>query len=210
LYEASVFATDRLIEPMPLRERTRFYEEMRLLGLLIGIPCENMPSDLGAFDRYWESMLATELEAGPAARELMAFLMSSSLSRLSKWTQVATLTQLDDAWIRMSIPHDWAVALGLRPTDRDRRSFARATRLLRFAHGAIPATATRIPAHHQGTLRVARSGGRSGPPMARAVDWVNRRRRLPMSLKPVEPLTGPAAEVARDLMQIASAPPSRT
>jgi hypothetical protein len=33
------------------------------------------------------------------------------------------------------------------------------------------------------------------------VDRVNRRWRLPMSLKPVEPLTGPAAEVARDLMQ---------
>jgi hypothetical protein len=91
-----------------------------------------------------------ELEAGTAARELMAFLMSSSLSRFSKWTQVAPLTQLDDAWIRMS------------------------------------------------------------PPMARAVAWVKRRRRLPMSLKPVEPLTGPAAEVARDLMQTASAPPSRT
>jgi uncharacterized protein (DUF2236 family) len=202
LYEASVFATDRLIDPMPVLERTRFYEEMRLLEQLIGIPCENMPG--------WESMLATGLEAGPAARELMAFLMSSSLSRLSKWTQVAPVTQLDDAWIRMSIPHDWAVALGLRPTGRDRRSFARATRLLRFAHHAIPAAATRIPAHHQATLRLARSSGRGGPPIARAMDWVNRRRRLPMSLKPVEPLTGAAAEVARDLMQTASAPPSRT
>jgi uncharacterized protein (DUF2236 family) len=54
LYDASVFATDRLIGPMPLLERTRFYEEMRLLGLLIGIPRENPPSDLGAFDRYWD------------------------------------------------------------------------------------------------------------------------------------------------------------
>jgi uncharacterized protein (DUF2236 family) len=112
LYEASVFASDRLIEPMPRAERARFYEEMRVLGLLIGIPCEDMPSDLGSFDRYWESMAATELETGAAARELMAFLVSSSLSRLTRWTQVASLTRFDDAWIRMSIPHEWAVGLG--------------------------------------------------------------------------------------------------
>ena len=201
LYEASVFASDRLIEPMPRAERARFYEEMRLLGLLIGIPCEDMPGDLESFDRYWESMAATELETGPAARELMAFLVSSSLSRLSRWTQVGPLTSLDDAWIRMSIPHEWAVGLGLRPTERDRHLFARTTRTLRLARHAIPVAAARIPAYHQAMLRVARSAGRTGPAIAVAVDRVNRRWRLPMSLKPVEPLTGPAAEVARDLMQ---------
>jgi len=196
-----VFASDRLIEPMPRSERSRFYEEMRLLGLLIGIPCEDMPGDLESFDRYWESMAATELETGPAARELMAFLVSSSLSRLSRWTQVAPLSRLDDAWIRMSIPHEWAAGLGLRPTETDRRLFAWTTRTLRLARHATPTAAARIPAYHQAMLRVARSAGRSSPAIARAVDRVNRRWRLPMSLKPVEPLTGPAAEVARDLMQ---------
>jgi uncharacterized protein (DUF2236 family) len=209
LYEGSVFAMDRLVGPMLPPERTRFYEDIRLLGTLIGIPSAVMSRDLVAFDRYWESMLATELEAGPAARELMAFLMTSSLSRLSKWTRIAPLTRLDDAWIRMSIPHEWAVGLGLRPTDRDRRSFARATRALGLAGHAIPEGVARIPAHHQGTLRVARSTGRSGPAVARAVDWVNRRRRLPMSLKPVEPLTGPAGEVARDLVGSGSEPTPR-
>jgi uncharacterized protein (DUF2236 family) len=201
LYEASVFASDRLVAPMSLAERGRFYEEMRLLGLLLGIPCDDMPSDVGAFQGYWESMAATELETGAAARELMAFLVSSSLSHLSRWTKVAPLTRLDDAWIRMSIPHEWAVGLGLRPTERDRQLFARTTGTLRRARHATPVAAARIPAYHQGMLRVARSAGRSSPVIALAVDRVNRRWRLPMSLKPVEPLTGPAAEVARDLMQ---------
>jgi uncharacterized protein (DUF2236 family) len=200
LYEASVFATDRLIRPMPAAERSRMYDEMRLLGSLIGIPPEAMPSDLSRFDRYWESMLATELEAGPVARELMAFLMRSSLSRLSRWTRVGPLTRLDDAWIKASIPGEWAVALGLRPTEWDRRAYARATRALRLTRRALPETAARIPAHHQGTLRVARAAGRRGLPLARLVEQVNRRRRLPMSLKPVEPLSGAAAEMAADLL----------
>jgi uncharacterized protein (DUF2236 family) len=206
LYEASVWVQDLLIEPMSQEARERYYAEMLVLGTLLGIPQTVLPDGLEAFDGYWQTMIENELEVGPAGRELMLFLLGSSLSRVSRVTRRTPLTTLDDAWIRSSLPDHLAAAYGIRPSARDRRLFAGARSSLAGIAQLVPQPVRRTPAHHQAILRVRRADGRGEPLLGRAVEHLNRRVRLPMSLEPIGPLTGDAVNVMVDLKEPAARP----
>jgi uncharacterized protein (DUF2236 family) len=199
LYEASVWAQDLLIEPMSDEARERYYTEMLTLGTLLGIPPTDVPHGLAAFDDYWQTMIGDELEVGPAGRELMLFLLDSSLSRVRPLTRRAPITTMDDAWIRSSLPDYLAAAYGIRPSARDRRLFAGARSSLATMALLVPRQVRRSPAHHQAILRVRRADGRGEPLLGRAVENLNRRVRLPMSLEPIGPLKGDAVNVMVDL-----------
>jgi uncharacterized protein (DUF2236 family) len=159
---------------------------------------------LEEFDRYWSMMIETELEIGSAGRELMRFLLSSSLSRVNPVTRRPPMTTLDDAWIRSSLPDQIAAAYGIPATRRDRRLFAATRAALSAVGTAVPRAARRTPAYQQAILRARRTDGGVEPLLPRAVEYVNRRVRLPMSLEPIGPLTGDAVDVMVDLQPIRS------
>jgi uncharacterized protein (DUF2236 family) len=198
LYEASAYTFDLVVRPLTPAERARYWAEMRLLGLAIGIPEPSMPVTIADFDAYWDAMLAgDELEAGSAARELAAFLADSTPLRMTRFTAMTPLVRFDDLWLAGIAPAEWSRRLGLDLRAPSRRALATACGSLRTV-GRIPAL-QRTPAHHQALVRVELARGGRPPLSAVAIERINARVRLPLSLAPVSQLTGDQHQVRRDL-----------
>jgi uncharacterized protein (DUF2236 family) len=158
-----------------------------------------MPGSLPEFESYWEDTLATELETGAAARELMSQVAASTPGRTLTRGARSPLSWLDDAWLAGTIPEDWAERLGLHFTTRHRQFFDAACAVSRAVLSVTPMPLRLSPAHHQGTLRVAVSRNVTPPMSSRLVDRIAARVALPFSLRPVAPLAGDSTTVHYDL-----------
>lgn len=199
LYERSVFAYGRFVAPLSDGERRAYWEDNRLLGLLLGIPEDEMPPTIEDFDLYWAAMEDDVLEAGPAARELAAYLVRSPLDHSPPWLRRQRVGRLAASWTAGSAPPRWAHALGVDQDGGPLREFERQTPAVRRAVAAVPVALRHVPAYHQGVLRVARADGAQPPRAARAVERASRRWRLPMGLEPLKALEGDDELILADL-----------
>jgi uncharacterized protein (DUF2236 family) len=176
MIETGLFAFDVLLEPLAESEQARFYEDMRLLGLVLGLPDSEMPPTLPEFRRYFDGMLAgDDLEVGTVALELRDFLFTKGWS----------VGQLDEVWAAGLLPERFRDAYRL-PWSRARRYAFEAMRgRLRATLRRLPPALRYVPAYHQATMRVAFARGERPTVSARVVNAIDGWRDLPLSLQPI-------------------------
>jgi uncharacterized protein (DUF2236 family) len=180
MYEGSAFMYERLVAPLGEAERARYWDESRRLGLVLGIPDDEMPPTLADLAEYRSAMEQHELEAGPAARDLAAFIVRSFPGRRPR---------LAAAWTAGSLAPEWADALGIAGDGLPARDFVRSAAALRRTLGALPSAARRTPPHHHALIRT-----RSASPFSRGVA----RLPIPSGLE-LLPLEGDDPAIHRDL-----------
>jgi uncharacterized protein (DUF2236 family) len=84
LVESVATAFEAWIEPLSPDERARLYLETRPIGRAFGIPDRLLPSDIGAFDRYFMEMRSAHGPVHPSAtaRELARYVLAPRLDAL--------------------------------------------------------------------------------------------------------------------------------
>jgi uncharacterized protein (DUF2236 family) len=176
MIDSGVLAFDLLLEPLAHAERERFYQDMRLLGLVLGLADEDMPPTFAEFSRYFDRMLVSdELEVGSVALELGHFLFNKGWSA----------GQLDEVWAAGLLPERFRDAYRL-PWSRSRRFlFDRMRGQLRRTLRRLPSGLRYVPAYHQGSMRVALARGEKPTATARVVNKLDSWRDLPLSLEPI-------------------------
>lgn len=176
MIESGMMAFDLLLQPLSAAEQERFYQEMRLLGLVLGLPDDGMPPTFEEFRRYFDGMLESdELEVGGVARELSHFLFTKGWSA----------GQLDEVWAAGLLPARFRDAYGL-PWNRPRRFvFERMRGQLRRTVRLLPPALRHVPAYHQASMRVALARGEKPTTSARVINKLDSWRDLPLSLEPI-------------------------
>ena len=69
LVDTALACYRRFVGPLPPAAEARYYEETRLVGRLLGVPADLLPSDLDAFCAYRDATVAG-LEVSATAREI--------------------------------------------------------------------------------------------------------------------------------------------
>ena len=82
LFDMALVTYETFVQPLTPREREDLYQEMKLLGEVLGIPRPRFPSSMRDFDDYRDGMIANELRVGPTARELAKLVVRPRLLRL--------------------------------------------------------------------------------------------------------------------------------
>lgn len=76
LVDTALCLYERLARPLPDEEREAFYQDMRVLARVFGVPDGVVPPDLAAFSAYLGRMLAGgEIAVGPEARDIAAHVL---------------------------------------------------------------------------------------------------------------------------------------
>lgn len=176
MIESGLLAFDLLLDPLPAAERERFYQDMRLLGLVLGLGDADMPATLVEFNRYFDRMLAgDELEVCSVALELSDFLFNKGWS----------MGQLDEVWAAGLLPGRFREAYRLPWTAPRRFLFERLRGQLRRTLKRLPEALRYVPAYHQGMMRVALARGERPTTSARVINRIDSWRDLPLSLEPI-------------------------
>lgn len=172
LVDTTFLVYDRLFGPMAPVDREAYYDQVRLFAVVMGVPPEQVPPTLEAFERYVARMLAAELEVGETARRLAADLFSPfwRLSPMDRWLTSGTL------------PAPLREAFGLAWGPRERRLAALYWRALRLFFNHLPAALRYPPAYHQGLARVARARRQRLPLESRLVVRLDSLVPLPLRL----------------------------
>jgi uncharacterized protein (DUF2236 family) len=82
LVDTAVVTYETFVQPLSLGEREDFYQEMKLVGELLGIPRTKFPSTMHDFETYRDAWIADELRVGKTARELGNLVVRPRLLRL--------------------------------------------------------------------------------------------------------------------------------
>ena len=150
MIESAFGAHATLLRPLPLWERRMFYEDMKTLGLMLGIPEETMPPDLDDFKAYFDRMLAEELHVGQVARSLVDWLFDEG------WQ----MRNLDRAWAAGIMEPKFADAFGLPSGKRWTLLHHTMTKQLRLMLRRSPRAVRWVPPYHAAMHRIARAEGR--------------------------------------------------
>jgi len=176
MIDSGVLAFDLLLEPLPDSAREQFYQDMRLLGLVLGLTDDDMPPTFPAFTEYFDRMLQSdELEVGSVARELGEFLFTKGWS----------MGQLDETWAAGLLPERFREAYRLPWNTRRRFVFDRMRGQLRRTLRYLPPAMRYVPAYHQACMRVALARGERPTIAARVINRIDGWRDLPLSLEPI-------------------------
>ena len=82
LVDTALVTYETFVGPLAAAEREDFYQEMKLLGEVLGVPRSVFPSSLGDFAAYLEDWIANELRVGALARDLAKLVVRPRLLRL--------------------------------------------------------------------------------------------------------------------------------
>jgi uncharacterized protein (DUF2236 family) len=85
LVDSTIASYDAWVEPLSHERRARFYAETRPTGRAFGIPDDELPRDLPAFEEYVARMLASDGPVHPTetARELARHILRPTLAPLA-------------------------------------------------------------------------------------------------------------------------------
>jgi len=194
-----MFTYENVVAQLSQTERAQYWDDMRLFGILLGLQPDAMPLSLADFWTYWHRMVAEELEPGSAARELAAFLVQSLTNLVPARLRSSWLERVAVAWTAGSAPRNWAYALDIDPDGQAARDFRRVSRVLRVLLRALPQDIRWIPAYHQARLRVAQARGTTPPRVSIAVERLNTRWPLPLSIQPLKALDADERRVLVEL-----------
>jgi uncharacterized protein (DUF2236 family) len=177
LVRMTVVAHETLVGPLTANEHSAHYAEARLAAALFGIPAEQVPPDLAAFEQYFARMLAgPDLEVVASAREVAHYMFNLSLTRHTRGDELMTAGFL---------PPEWRAAYGLPWSEQAARRFGGYCSLARRILPLTPTAVRFVPAYHQAVLRVTCARGERGSLTARVINQLDRRIDLPLSIRPV-------------------------
>src|ERR1700716_1761358 len=82
LVDTALVTYETFVKPLTPPEREDFYQEMKLLGELLGVPRDRFPERLHDFEAYMESMIAGPVRVDGRSRELAREIMRPRLRLL--------------------------------------------------------------------------------------------------------------------------------
>jgi uncharacterized protein (DUF2236 family) len=82
LVDTALVTYETFIQRLSPREREDFYQEMKLLGELLGVPRNHFPAQLADFEAYMESMIAGPVKVDARSLELSREIRRPSLRLL--------------------------------------------------------------------------------------------------------------------------------
>lgn len=173
--------TLQVFEKMPLRGlpadwKERFYEESKIAANLLGIPGEQYPHDLPAFEKYFRVMMESEvLGSSPVCRELAQAIVQHP--RAPK--KIAHL--LAAGWLPLPLSE----RLGIRASSNSEAVLQRWLGRILWWYRLIPKGLRSNPAYHQALSRIAKSQGERPGLAGRFFDWLSRRTNVPLGLEVV-------------------------
>jgi uncharacterized protein (DUF2236 family) len=68
LVDSAIVTWERFVGPMPAEVRSRYYREMKSFAAVFGLPPDEMPADLEAFDRYLSEVITSLCVTSEARR----------------------------------------------------------------------------------------------------------------------------------------------
>ncbi|MFF0864704.1 oxygenase MpaB family protein [Nonomuraea sp. NPDC003560] len=152
--------------PYTEEQQRRMYAESRQLGAILQVPEREMPADLEAFWRYFDTMIAERLEPHPTALEVLAVMRGTPappglprpLRRL--WTPVGLGSGEFNHFVTVgTLPPAARRKLGLRWTARDERRLRHLGHAVAMLTARLPERLRYMPvAYH--ARRAARGHGR--------------------------------------------------
>ena len=112
LVDSTIVAYREWIEPLGRMSEARFYAETRPIGRAFGIPDDQLPADLDAFEAYVTGMLAPggPVHPTPTARTLAGYILHPTLAPLAP--PIAPFLEALPRWL-----YDWSMwpAVALLP-----------------------------------------------------------------------------------------------
>ncbi len=82
LVDTALVTYETFVRRLPAQDRDEFYQEMKLLGELLGIPRARFPETVGDFDEYVAEIVAGQLRVEARALELSRLVVRPRLLRL--------------------------------------------------------------------------------------------------------------------------------
>jgi uncharacterized protein (DUF2236 family) len=173
LIDSSVMIYELLIEPLESSAIQAYYDEYRLVGAVMGIPPEVMPSDWPAFRTYFDDMVAgDELHVGQTTRMLCHDLFNSPL----------TMGRFDETITLGLLPPNLREAVGYPWNRRTRAGYAAMVRVLRSTMSRLPPALRYAPAYNQALIRIAHARGETPPLRSRVIHRIDQYVDIPFSL----------------------------
>lgn len=156
MIESGFGGFEKLLAPMSTELEAAFYDDMRTLGMLIGIPEDTMPPDVPSFKAWFARAVRQDLEVGPVTRELVRWLFEEGWS----------VGPFDEAWAIGILEPELVEAFGLPTGRRWRLAHEAVTRQLRLVLRHAPVGVRWVPPYFQAMHRVRRALGQwPGPTM---------------------------------------------
>lgn len=170
MVDAALMAFGTVLAPLDDARREAFYQDMLLLGLMLGLSEDDMPPDLASFEVFFaETLESDQLRVGPTARQLSEFLFREG------WN----FAYLDEIWVAGIVPARFRDAYGLSWTPARRAAHRLLRANLRALFARLPTALRFVPAYHRSAMRVAADRGTSAPLASRAHGFASDRLVLP-------------------------------
>jgi uncharacterized protein (DUF2236 family) len=77
LVDTALVTYETFVQPLTQHDREEFYQQMKLLGEVLGVPRDRFPTGLADFDAYMESMINN----GPVQVDARAYELSRDIRR---------------------------------------------------------------------------------------------------------------------------------
>jgi uncharacterized protein (DUF2236 family) len=172
LWQTSVQISELVMGPLSRAEKDAYWDETRRFAALFGIPDELLPQDWGAFQDYWQRMLASDaIRVSAAGRELGDFLLRRPVWWLGppwEWLRVMTARLL---------PPRLRDEFGLPFGPLEQAAAEASLAALRATWRLLPGAIRWLPAYRDGVRRVDGRPGRD--PIGVLVDRLTRLARAP-------------------------------
>ena len=173
IVHTSLLAYELVYPPLTSIQKQQFYDESKILAILMGIPVDRYPADLEQFNIYFSKMTEEDyLKVGPTAQAITNALLSSML--LLRPLSVLLATQL--------LPPRLKTAFGFRTSRTQEHIFMLLLTTTRWLFPKLPRLFW-APPFHQARYRIARSKGARPRLIERCYHWLGRLLRFPATAK---------------------------
>ncbi len=156
LVDSSLLVHERFVGPLSAADVARFYEEQIRFAELCGVPAEAVPPTLPAFRAYVERIVASTLEATPAAREA-ADLVTNPFGVPRALAPLAALTALPTAGL---LPEPLRADLGVAWSPARATALSLFAALVRLVRPRLPARLRRVRSARAAEARVGAGSAR--------------------------------------------------
>jgi uncharacterized protein (DUF2236 family) len=141
---------ERVVRVLSDEERERYYDESKLFAYLFGIPDAVLPPTYRAFERYYETTIASDtIAVGAPAADMRRFLFlppTPAHGPMTAWFEIFTAGLL---------PPKLREQFGFRWGRVEREVFDRSIPMLRIGHRLAPRRLRYFPAHVEAQRRMA-------------------------------------------------------
>lgn len=159
---------------LPSGWQERFYEESKITARLFGIPDEVYPSDLQAFQVYFEKMLTSDLLGStPTCRDVAQAIVRHPRAPKKLFALLAA------GWLPAALCQRLGIVGGPNPEIRLDHWLRRIGRVYRI----LPCWLRCNPAYHQAKYRIAKAGGEAPTWAGRFFTWLGKRVNVPLGLE---------------------------